>query len=177
MTLPANVRVNIGAPFPSVVKGQGIIGVLKQNGIWTITLNFGALAKQSTVSDPANQYVLVWDSLTGVSSLVLATAIASSPSQATKPVTTTPYAAQPTDQVLLVNVATAANITVDWSTRTQPLRIVDNSGAAATNNITITPAAGQTQLAKVNYVYTIDENGGSVILTPLPAGTVPAGAY
>lgn len=87
-----------------------------------------------------------------------------------------PYTALLTDQVLLVKQAVGAPITinVDWSARTTPLRIVDGKGDAAAHPITITPAAGQTQLALLNFSYVIDGNGGSITLTPLPDGT---GAY
>lgn len=87
-----------------------------------------------------------------------------------------PYVAQPSDNVLIIKQAVGApfTVTVDWSARTRPLQVVDGKGDAATNNITITPAAGQTQLAIVNFSYVIDGNGGSVILTPLPDGS---GAY
>lgn len=70
MTLPANIRVNIGAPFPSQVKGQGIIAVSKRNGIWTVTTNFAAVVKTPVVPDPANTYSLVWNALTGVLSMI-----------------------------------------------------------------------------------------------------------
>lgn len=81
-----------------------------------------------------------------------------------------PYAALPEDDVLIIKQTVAApfTVTVDWSARTRPLRVVDGKGDASVNNITITPAAGQSQLAVVNYSYVIDGNGGSVILTPLP---------
>lgn len=87
-----------------------------------------------------------------------------------------PYAALPADQIIIVKqtVGAAMTITVDWSARTQPLRIVDGKGDANVNNITITPAAGQTQLATVNYSCIIDGAGGSITLTPLPDNT---GAY
>jgi hypothetical protein len=65
-------------------------------------------------------------------------------------------------------------VTVDWSGRTKPLRVTDGKGDAAVNNIRITPGAGQTQLAQVNFTYVINGGGGSIILTPLPDGT---GAY
>ena len=71
-------------------------------------------------------------------------------------------------------VAAAFTVTVDWSARAKPLRIVDGKGDANVNNITITPAAGQTQMATVNYSYVIDGAGGSITLTPLPDGS---GAY
>jgi hypothetical protein len=87
-----------------------------------------------------------------------------------------PYAAQRGDDTLIVKQVTGApfTITVDWSTRSRPLTIVDGKGDAATNNITITPASGQSQLASVNFSYVIDGNGGSITLTPLPDGS---GAY
>lgn len=87
-----------------------------------------------------------------------------------------PYAALPTDEVLIVKQVVGApfTVTVDWSLRTRGLRVVDGRGDASVNNITITPAPGQTQLASFNYSYVIDGNGGSITLTPLPDNT---GAY
>lgn len=87
-----------------------------------------------------------------------------------------PYAALPTDEVLIVKQAVGAAFTVnvDWSQRARPLRVVDGKGDASAHPITITPAAGQTQLALVNFSYVIDGNGGSITLTPLPDNT---GAY
>lgn len=87
-----------------------------------------------------------------------------------------PQAADPADDVIIIKQTVGAPfaLTVDWSQRTRSLRVVDGKGDAGVNNISITPAAGQTQLAAVNYVYVIDNNGGSIILTPLPDGS---GAY
>lgn len=178
MTLPANIRVNIGAPFPSLVKGGGLVAIAKNNGIWTVSLNFGAVAKSATVPDPANTYVPAWNALTGVVVMVpmgnvesnnVVTKVGGGGGQ---PVS--PYAALPTDDVILV-YAVPFTVTVDWSARTKPLRIVDQSAAASVANpISITPKAGQTQMATVNYSATIDGNGGSISLTPLPDGS---GAY
>lgn len=175
MTLPANIRVNAGAPFPSRVKGAGVVVVAKQNGVWTVKLNFAVLGLSQAIGDPANTYTLVWNALTGVYSLVPISAVANQ--KAIKVITAAgPYAALPTDEVLIIKqIAGAAfTVTVDWSLRTKPLRVVDGKGDAAANKITITPAAGQSQLSTVNYSYVIDSNGGSIILTPLPDGT---GAY
>lgn len=70
MTLPANIRVNIGAPFPSLVKGGGLVAISKKNGIWTVSINFGGVAITPVVPDPANTYVPAWNALTGVVSMV-----------------------------------------------------------------------------------------------------------
>ena len=43
MALPANIRVNVRAPFPVRVVGSGLITVTKANGIWTIGLQPGAI--------------------------------------------------------------------------------------------------------------------------------------
>jgi hypothetical protein len=175
MTVPANVRVNIGSPFPATVKGAGVIGVLKQNGIWTITLNFGVLQQFPTIIDPANSFVLIWNAITGIFTLAPVSAVFTS--KVVRTLTAPgPYAALPNDEVLIINqlVAAAFTVTVDWSGRTKPLRVVDGKGDASVNNITITPTAGQSQLAIVNYSYIIDGNGGSITLTPLPDNT---GAY
>jgi hypothetical protein len=43
MALPANIRVNLSAPFPALVIGGGGIAVAKNNGVWTISLVSGQL--------------------------------------------------------------------------------------------------------------------------------------
>lgn len=171
MTLPANIRVNMSAPFPATVRGSGVVAVAKANGIWTIGLNFGAVAISQAIADPANTYALVWNAITGVYALIPLSVFSNN---SVKILTAPgPYAAAPADDVLIVKqiIAAAFAVTVDWSARTKPLRIVDGKGDAAVNNITITPAAGQTQLSLVNYSYVIDSNGGSIELTPLPDGS------
>ena len=174
-SLPYNIRVNVNVPFPAVVTGAQGIKVTKQNGIWTIAADYTAFAQSSVISDPANSYVLVWNAVSGLYSLVPASAVSGSKVVKTL-IAAGPYTALPTDEVLIVNQTTGAPFTVnvDWSARTKPLRVVDGKGDASTNNITITPKAGQTQLASTNYSYIIDGNGGSITLTPLPNGT---GAY
>lgn len=166
MALPANVRVNIGAPFPATVKGGGAIGVQKQNGIWTVTLNFGALQVVSAVPNPASTYAIVWDQSTNIYYTLLLGALSAAIQKTVAGAG--PYAALPTDQILIINQTGPFIVNVDWSTRAgRPLRVVDGSGNASINNISITPAAGQSQMGTVNYTYIIDGNGGSILLTPL----------
>jgi hypothetical protein len=179
MTLPANIRTNMSAPFPATVRGSGLISITKANGIWTVGLNFLALAQNQVSFDPLNTYALVYDVATGQASLLLLAGVTASKS--VKILTgvgafASPYAALPADDVLIIKQAAGApfTVTIDWSVRQKPLRIVDGKGDANINNITITPAAGQTQMASVNYSYIIDGAGGSITLTPLPDNT---GAY
>ena len=178
MTLPANVRVNLSAPFPATVKGSGLVAISKVGNIWTVSINFSGIAQTQAVPDPINTYVLTWNPLTNVAVFLQISAVSANNKVVTKlggvGQPASPYAAQPNDDVLLV-YAVPFTVTVDWSGRVKPLRIVDQSAlASVANPISITPAAGQTQLATVNYTYTIDGAGGSITLTPLPDGT---GAY
>lgn len=176
MTLPANIRVATQVPFPSQVKGQGVIGIAKANGVWTVSLNLAALLPGvAAVPNPATTCALAYDSATGVYYLVQLAALATNKTVRTL-TAPGPYAALPDDDVLIVkqDVAAAFNVTVDWAGRNKPLTVVDGKGDAAVNNITITPGAGQTQMAIADYVYTIDGNGGTITLTPLPDKT---GAY
>ena len=173
MTLPASIRINAQFPFPSLVQGSGPIAISKTNGIWTVSLNYEAIGQFTSIPNPATTYSLAWDASTNIYYLIPLSSV--SGIKVVKTITSAgPYTAQPTDEVLIINFAGAFTVNVDWSVRTKPLRVVDGSGAAATNNITITPATGQTQLASTNYSYVIDGNGGSITLTPLPNGT---GAY
>jgi hypothetical protein len=178
-SLPYNVRVNVNVPFPALVAGASGIKVTKQNGIWTIATDFTAFTSAAAVSDAVNSVILIQNLVTGMFFRVPINALSSAKTVKTligTGGTASPYTALPTDDVLIVNQTTGAPFTVnvDWSHRTNPLRVVDGKGDAVTNNITITPLTGQTQLASVNYSYIIDGNGGSITLTPLPNGT---GAY
>lgn len=68
MTLPANIRVNVSAPFPSLVLGTGGIKVVKVNGVWTITPDFASLAviAAPSVTDPTSKELWIFDPITGI---------------------------------------------------------------------------------------------------------------
>jgi hypothetical protein len=179
MTLPANIRVNVGSSFPAVVKGAGVIAVAKQNGIWTIGLNFAGLAKNPVIVDPANTYTLVWNAVTNIFALVPISAVSSS--KVVKILNgagafASPYAALPGDDVLIVKqgAANPFTVTVNWAGRSKPLTVVAGDTVANFANITITPTAGQSQMGTVNFSYVIDSSGGNITLTPLPDAS---GAY
>jgi hypothetical protein len=172
LTIPPSIRVNAQFPFPSLVQGSGPVGISKQNGIWTISLSFSGLTPSSGIPNPSTTYSLVWDSSTNIYYLVPISAVNSS--KVVKILTAPgPYTALATDEVLIIKqtVGAAFTVNVNWSGRTKPLRVVDGKGDSSTNNISIIPTAGQTQLAIVNYVYVVNGNGGSITLTPLPDGS------
>lgn len=177
--LPYSIRVNVNVPFPALVAGAAGIKVTKSKGIWTIAPDYTVFGQLQSVPDPSNTYVLVWNALTNVYALVQMAAVAGS--KQTKTLTgvgsfASPYAALPSDDVLIVKqgAANAFTVTVDWSVRTKALTVVSGDTPANFANITITPKAGQTQMATANFSYIIDSSGGSITLTPLPDNS---GAY
>jgi hypothetical protein len=71
MTLPPRIRVNVAAPFPSLVTGANGIGIGKQNGVWQVGLNTSSL--QTGIPPAANfptDYVVVYDSIANTYSQV-----------------------------------------------------------------------------------------------------------
>ena len=64
MSLPANIRVNTSAPFPSLVTASGPVTLAKANGIWKIGLSVAMLGVEN-VPNPATTYLLLYDSVVG----------------------------------------------------------------------------------------------------------------
>jgi hypothetical protein len=68
MTLPASIRVNCRSPFPSRVSAGPGIAVAKANGIWTVGLNYPALAAAASLL--ATHEWAVFDTVAGTYSLI-----------------------------------------------------------------------------------------------------------
>ena len=66
MTIPANIRFNLNAPFPSLVTGTGPITVSKMNGIWQIGYSVSNLTQQNPppAGGLTTSFVTVWNSQT-----------------------------------------------------------------------------------------------------------------
>ena len=146
MTLPANIRVNVGAPFPSVVKAQGPLAIQRKNGIWTVNL---LPPTQYVVVDPPasalpTTYVYAFDSVAGVWEAVSLSTLASGGTQ--RAVTTTPVSIVPTDFILHLNLTTSTNIVLpSYAARGGlPLLFKDVGMQATAHPLTISPAAGET---------------------------------
>ena len=73
MTLPANIRVNVRAPFPTQVNGSAFVQVSKANGVWTINPDYRILAK--TVMLDTDDILVIQDIASGSFSYISALAI------------------------------------------------------------------------------------------------------
>jgi len=153
----------------SIFDGLGTL--VRKDGLAAyVDLDYTRFSSLNVATNPALTVVLAWD---GTSFFTLPVSGVAASKQYKTVAASGAYTALPTDDVIIATVP-PLTVNVDWSSRFKSLTVVDGSGGASTNNITIVPAAGQTQLAIVDYHVIIDGNGASVTLTPLPAGT---GAY
>ena len=76
-TLPADIRVNVRAPFPSQVQGAAFVQVSKANGLWTVAPNYQLLAEALGIT--ATQILALYDTAAGLWSWAPATAVGGAP--------------------------------------------------------------------------------------------------
>lgn len=143
MTLPPNIRINVGAPFPARVQGSGPIVVTKLNGIWTISINIANLAVQ-TAPNLQNDYVFIYDAVVNAFFKIPLGILGSGKVQ--RSVVTTPIIIASSDQVLNCNIpAPAACALPSAASRLGiPLSFKDVGAQFAANNLTITPSGADT---------------------------------
>ncbi|MDR3487103.1 MAG: hypothetical protein P4M05_19625 [Bradyrhizobium sp.] len=179
MTLPADVRINIGAPFPARVLGNGVVVVEKANGIWTIKVDFTQLAQAPSLT--STQELLVFDPATGVYSLINVLAFVSASSGIYRSVAGGGnIIVLSTDRTILVSSGESAptSIILPASSARQgsPLTVKDLQGNANSENITFVPYTGETidgfsaSASAANGVAVIDQNYGKKTLYPLTSG-------
>lgn len=142
MTLPADIRINIGASFPARVSGSSYIVVVKSNGVWTIEPDWSLLQSLNSISNPSVKEVVVYDPSTGTFSTVTISALIGN---TRSPVNDAAYTVLATDRNVAFTVLTAARIATLPAASAFPtgtlLRIFDESAScSSTNTITITAA-------------------------------------
>lgn len=169
MTAPPNIRVNLLAPFPSLVTGSGPITIGKQNGIWTIGFSIAFMGTQ--VPPPANyptDYILVYDSIANTFfKMPLNTLPTGNPMQ--RSVTTTPIVIANNDVQLNCKITTPATCALPTAvSRGGNQLIFKDLGQATANNITITPNGAETIDGQASVK--IANNYASLTLNPFTDG-------
>lgn len=172
MVAPANVRVNVLAPFPAMVSGSGPITLAKVNGVWQIGIN-GRLITSANPGVVATDYVIVWDDVAqGWIKISLSNLITQAAQARTqRSVTASPIVITGTDQILNVNIA-AGNPTCalpQASSRAGvPLTFKDVGSHFAANPLTLTAFAGDTIDGAGTFVANVNRQG--VTLVPFNDG-------
>jgi hypothetical protein len=176
MTLPANIRVNVGAPFPALVKSSAGLSVQKANGIWTLGLGYPQLAVQGqpVPTNLATDFVAVFDSVAQNYFLLPLSQMAIGGGRLQRAVTVLPVTFASNDQILHLNftgLAGPISITLPpfGSRAGIPLTFKDVGLTAATVNITLAATAGEF----IDGVFTsvvLNQNGQAIMLTPANDG-------
>ena len=177
MTLPASIRVNTQANFPTLVYGSGPIVIGKANGIWTVGWTMAPLGVQ--VPLPANyatDYLIVWDAQTNtffrmsIAGLIASLGIDTGAVRLQRLVVTTPIVVSGSDAIINCNVPVAAACTLPPAAARGgvPLTFKD-MGQANAHHITLTAAPGDTIDGQP--FITLQNNYQSITLVPLNDGT------
>jgi hypothetical protein len=181
MTLPANIRVNVGVPFPARVAGAGFISVLKKNGVWTIAPDYPLLAPLAAVSDPTQNEFVVYNILTGQYLTVTLAQLIGIATNTYRVITAAgDVNVLASDSTILINKAAGAatniNLPTSISRNGVPVKVKDYKGDAAAHNITFVPSGVETidgfsaVTAAANGIALIDINYGNKTLFPLTSG-------
>lgn len=181
MTLPQAVRVNGQFPFPATVKGSGPVLLAKANGVWTIGLTIVQLPGMPIGFNPAQNYLLVYDNVTGTFRQTTIAALFSATVFGQRIITAAgDVAVLPTDSIILLNkligAATNINLPTAASRNGLPLYVKDLKYDANTNNITLVPSGAETidgfsgAAAAANGIAKIMTDGDKKVIYPLAAG-------
>lgn len=148
MTLPANIRINMSAPFPALVKGSGLVTLTKQNGIWTVGFSIANVAVMPQATDPAVVSMLLWNSaLNTFQQTTLAQLFAAPIAPTNIGFANSPYVPLISDSLLFVDTSggpVVINLTASAARLSRPLSIKDVTGNAVANNITINRSGAET---------------------------------
>lgn len=181
-SLPYSIRVNLSVPFPALVFGASGVRLTKTNGIWSVALDYSSLSAQTPpAGDYAVSYMLVWDSQTGVYSLVSIATLAAiggggggggGANVYTTVIAAGTYVALTTDTYILINrtVPAAGGVRLPASASKVgfPIVVKDIAGDGATHNTSVTFTGGETCDGQATI--TINSNYGGYRFAPLPAG-------
>ena len=186
MSLPANIRVNVRAPFPSRVSGGGFLSITKANGIWNIETDYRILG--APVAITPTQVIAAQDTTNGLFCSIgilnlineVVDVITSSGSIYRIVNVAGDVTVGVTDFVILmqktVGAPTNINLPTSASRGGMPVTVKDFKYDANTNNITFVPSSGETvdgfsaAAAAANGVAVIDINGDDKTLVPLSSG-------
>ena len=157
--------------FPAQALGRNGIGIAKEDGVFYVDIDYSEYVPVSSIpgGDVPNLYTLLWNNATGVYMLAPITLVGQLYVQgATVVVTTTPYEVLQNDGAVIVKLAVPAPTAINLpfaSAKNGPVHISDGALNAAANNITITPAAGETINGLASWK--LAGNGAGITLYPV----------
>jgi hypothetical protein len=179
MSTPANIRVNIGAPFPALVKGSSPVTIAKANGIWTVGFQIANLGAMPLGTDPTMVELLLWNTATKSFQQTTLAQASSSPQFQRLFTAAGNIAVLANDRVILVKQAVPAAVNIILpaaaSRNGVPLTVKDFAGVAAANPLTFVPNAADIIDGAGAPAAVINDNWEAMTLNPLTAQGGPAG--
>jgi hypothetical protein len=173
MASPVNIRAFAPIPFPALVVGGAPVAVTKANGIWTIALNVANLTQHIPAgADFASEYLVVYDAVRQTFFKVLLSTAGLAGARVQRAVNASPIVVLAGDQVINFNInagGPTCALPAAASRNGVPLTFKDAGGHAAANNLTITPAAGETIDGLANVA--MNTNFQQLTLAPYNDGT------
>lgn len=186
MATTPTIRVNIGAPFPSLVAGAAGVVVEKLNGIWTIRPDFTALAQATPpVSQYANTLIESYNTASGIYNTISLTLIAAAASAINPTVVNAAgdYTVLTADTDILIEktVAAANNVLLPAAASRNGIPVFIKDGVGNADNFPISIKPNGTE--KIDTTYTnsnplqIVSKFGGFWLVPRPTGSSITGWY
>jgi hypothetical protein len=181
MTLPASIRVNVKAPFPSQVVGGGFVTVSKLKGVYTLGSSYAGLAPLLAFADLPASLIAVYDPATKQFNTVTASQVISSSLIGYRLVIAAgDVTIGASDLIILLakTVPAATNIILPTalSRGGLPVTVKDYGYNAAANNIRFVMAGTETldgftqAQADTNGASKMTVNGMKKIIYPLTSG-------
>lgn len=179
--LPASIRVNTLVPFPALVQGSGIVAVTKNNGIWSVSVDYSGLSALSPGFDPTAWFATIENTTTKQLAILSVAQILAGAENTYREITAAgDVTVGASDIGFLLNktVGAATNINLPLaSTRGGvPVWVKDYKGDANVNNITFVLSGADTidgfnqATANGNGASKIAINYGTKTLWPRAAG-------
>lgn len=179
--LPANIRVNVRVPFPTLVQGANFIGLSKSNGVWTIQGDYTQLASLLALADLPTAQLAIYDPLTKqYNTVTVAQLIASGLSSYRVQVNGGTVIVGASDVVILMDQAVPAAVDIQLPASAArngiPVTVKDYAGVSNANPLTFVPLAGESidgfsaAAAAANGAAVLNTNYGKKTVYPLTQG-------
>lgn len=174
MASPVNIRVAAQIPFPPLARGTAPVVVSKANGIWTVSFDMADLATHvPSVSDLAQEYWLVWDSIRLTFFKVPLSTLGIGGSRLQRSATASPIVVASNDQIINFNINAALAHCVLPASATRngvPLTFKDVGGHAAAHNLVFDTTGGEKIDGLASGVVAITTNYEAMTFVPFNDG-------
>jgi hypothetical protein len=172
MTVPflqsRSIKLKVATRFPALIEGRTGITVAKVNGNYFVDIDYTKFTPLTSVPTPdiPNLYTLVWNIVTGSYELVPLAVLGQIGASGNTIIANASYLVQQNDGVIICKFSAPGTISLPLAgNHNGPVHISDGNLNASVNNITITPAGGETIAGLAQW--TLAGDGAGITLYPV----------